>query len=66
MDAKCLIVAVLTLWTGCTATLGAPAVEAPPGMFKDLDDPIVGDALILNGKQLFIDDYLIGELSGAE
>ena len=31
-------------------------------MFKDLDDAIVGDALILHGKQLFIDDYVIADL----
>ena len=36
--------------------------KVPPGMFKDLDDSIVGDALILHGKQLFIDDYVIADL----
>ena len=40
------------------------ALEAPPGMFKDLDDAIVGDALLIHGKQLFIDDYIIAELDG--
>ena len=40
--------------------------QAPPGTFKDLDDEIAGDALIIHGKQLFIDDYLIEELSGVK
>jgi len=34
-------------------------------MYKDLDGAIADDAIILHGKQLFIDDYLIGELNGA-
>lgn len=38
--------------------------QAPPGMFKDLDDEILGDALIIHGKQLFIDDFIIGEMQG--
>ena len=38
--------------------------NAPPGMFKDLDDEILGNALVIHGKQLFIDDYMIGELRG--
>jgi len=41
-------------------------LKAPPGMFKDLNDEIVGDAIIIKGKQLFIDDYIIGELKRAE
>jgi len=32
--------------------------QAPPGMFKDLDDGILGQALVIHGKQLFIDDYV--------
>ncbi|MDA0589859.1 MAG: hypothetical protein O3C17_17800 [Planctomycetota bacterium] len=40
--------------------------QAPPGMFKDLDDEILGDALVIHGKQLFIDDYVIGELQGVQ
>jgi len=34
-------------------------------LFKDIDDELVGDAVILNGRQLFIDDYMIEEISGA-
>ncbi|MFP6649326.1 MAG: hypothetical protein VB817_07685, partial [Pirellulaceae bacterium] len=37
----------------------AQSLKAPPGVFKDLDDTIAGDTLILEGKQLFIDDHLI-------
>ena len=40
----------------------AQSRQAPPGVFKDLNDAIVGDALILHGKQLFIDDYVIADL----
>ena len=56
---------------GCAAlmvsavTFGG-SLQAPPGLFKDLNDEILGDAIILNGKQLFIDDYLIEEIKGAE
>src|SRR5206468_3914705 len=39
--------------------------KAPPGMFKDLDDEILGKAPLIHGKQLFIDDYVIEELKGA-
>jgi len=28
--------------------------------------PTVGDAIIINGKQLFIDDYIIEQLNGRE
>jgi len=49
--------------------LGAPVRaqhrQAPPGMFKDLDDGVVGQAVFVHGKQLFIDDYMIAELHGA-
>ena len=33
-------------------------------LFKDLDDELVGDAVILNGRQLFIDDYVIEHTKG--
>ncbi|MDA1316373.1 MAG: hypothetical protein O2968_23915, partial [Acidobacteria bacterium] len=48
------------------APLAAQSRQAPPGMFKDLDDEILGDALIIHGKQLFIDDFVIGELQGVQ
>ena len=40
----------------CCAPAQAQNRNAPPGMFKDLDDAIAGDALIIHDKQLFIDD----------
>jgi hypothetical protein len=46
--------------------VSAGHLEAPTGMFKDLNDEILGDAINLNGKQLFIDDYIVEELSGVE
>lgn len=49
-----------------SSPLPAQSRQAPPGMFKDLDDEILGDALIIHGKQLFIDDYVIGDLDGVE
>ena len=45
----------------CAASLQAQSHKAPTGMFNDLDDVIAGDAIILHGKQLFLDDYLIAE-----
>ena len=33
-------------------------------LFKDLNDELVGDAVILNGRQLFIDDYVIENTKG--
>jgi hypothetical protein len=49
-----------------TASQSGGSLQAPPGMFKDLNDEILGDAIIVRSKQLFIDDYIIGELKGAE
>ncbi len=46
------------------ASLPAQSRQAPPGMFKDLDDEILGEALIIHDTQLFIDDYVIGEMNG--
>ena len=48
----------------CGAPLQAQARKAPPGAFKDLDDEILGEALIIRGKQLFIDDHVIAETHG--
>jgi hypothetical protein len=42
------------------------ALKAPPGMYKDLNNEILGDAIIVRSKQLFIDDYIIEKLDGAE
>ena len=46
----------------CCASAHAQNRKAPPGMFKDLDDEIVGQALLIHGKQLFIDDYVIDDM----
>ena len=50
----------------CLATSHLPAQsrQAPPGTFKDLNDAIAGDALLIRNKQLFVDDYVIGERQG--
>ena len=50
----------------CFVPAQAQSRKAPPGMFKDLDDVIVGDALIVHDKQLFIDDYVIADLQGVQ
>ena len=33
-------------------------------LFKDLNNELVGDAVILNGRQLFVDDYVIENTKG--
>src|SRR3989304_5178829 len=38
--------------------------RAPPSLFKKLNDEVAGDAVFINGKQLFIDDFIIEELNG--
>ena len=48
----------------CCVPVQAQSRKAPPGVFKELDDEILGDALIIRGKQLFIDDHVIAELKG--
>ena len=46
------------------ATAQAQSRQAPAGTFKDLDDEILGDAVIIRGKQLFIDDHLVADMQG--
>lgn len=50
----------------CLVTVPAQAQfrKAPPGLFKELDDVIAGNALIIHARQLFIDDHVIAELAG--
>ena len=55
---------LVTLWMN--SSLLAQHRQAPPGMFKDLDDELAGGAIVLHGKQLFIDNYVIEELAGAK
>ena len=59
-----MVIVFAVLVTGSIVSAGY--LKAPPGMFKDLNDEILGDAIIINGKQLFIDDYIIAEIKGAE
>ena len=43
----------------------AGALQAPPGLFKDVNDETLGDATIIRGTQLFVDEHLIERLEGA-
>ena len=61
MNAKALFLAGGLALVVSEMTFGG-SLQAPPGLFKDLNDEILGDAIILRGKQLFIDDHVIGEL----
>ncbi len=55
----------LALWLSGASFTAQPR-KAPPGMFRDLDDAIVGKAIMIHGKQLFIDDHIIEEIKGAK
>lgn len=55
---------LLCLWLLGSPWCAAQSRPAPPGMFKDLDDEILGDAILIHEKQLFIDDALIAETQG--
>ena len=57
MNTKVLFLAGCAVSVVTAMTFGG-SLQAPPGLFKDLNDEILGDAIILNGKQLFIDDYI--------
>ena len=46
-------------------TAGGAALEAPPGLFRDLKNELVGGAIVIHGKQLFIDDSIVEALRGA-
>ena len=46
--------------------LSGGALNAPSGMFKELNDEILGGALIVRSKHIFIDDYIIEDLTGLE
>ncbi len=64
MNTRQTAIVLILLLIGSSVFARAP--QAPPGMFKDLDDNILGDAILVNGKQLFIDDYVIEKLDGVE
>ena len=40
-------------------------LKAPPGLFKNVNDSTVGDAMLLRGTELFIDDHFVESLDGA-
>jgi hypothetical protein len=40
-------------------------LKAPTGLFKNVNDSTVGDAILLRGTELFIDDRLVESLQGA-
>ncbi|MEO1996514.1 MAG: hypothetical protein ABGZ17_14705, partial [Planctomycetaceae bacterium] len=40
-------------------------LQAPPGLFKNVNDATLGDAILLRGTELFIDDRLVEALDGA-
>ena len=58
--------AALSLVIACLISTAAVAQsrQIPSGMFKDLDDEILGDALLIRDKQRFMDDYVISDLQG--
>ena len=57
-------IVLVLLFFGGASTLYAQARQAPPGVFKQLDDAVRQDAQILRGRQLFIDDDLIESMDG--
>lgn len=61
--ASCLSALIAVL---CCAPALAQHRQAPPGMFKELDDELLGASLLIHGKQLFIDDYVIEALQGVK
>ncbi len=59
----CLFAAALTLVFAAHQAPAAP-VKVPAGLFKDVNDTTVGQARLVRGTQLFIDDWLIESLEG--
>jgi len=47
-----------------TAAALAAAEDRRSLLFKDLDSELVGDAVILSGRQLFIDDFVVANMRG--
>ncbi|MBQ18185.1 MAG: hypothetical protein CMJ65_13795 [Planctomycetaceae bacterium] len=56
---------ILSLLFACSTLPAAKPITAPAGLFKDVDDSTVGDAILLRGTGLFIDTRLIESLDGA-
>ena len=40
-------------------------LKAPLGLFKDVNDSTVGEAILIGGTELFIDDHFVESLQGA-
>ena len=58
----CAAVALLLLSLPPHAFAGS--LQAPPDLFKDVNDEILGDATIIRGTRLFVDEHLIERLAG--
>lgn len=57
--------ALLLIIPAVVCLAGAGPVNAPPGLFKDVNTVTVGEAVLLRETELFIDDRLVEELDGA-
>ncbi len=60
---SCCTLPLIALAIACLA--GAGPVNAPPGPFKDVNAVTVGESVLLQDTELFIDDRLIEELDGS-
>ena len=65
-DNRCVSLLLVMITICGNSSLLAQSRQAPPGMYKELDDLNLGQAVILHGKQLFIDNYLIEQLAGVK
>ena len=54
-DNRCVSLLLVMITICGNSSLLAQSRQAPPGMYKELDDLNLGQAVILHGKQLFID-----------
>ena len=59
----CLFTVTLSLLVFWQQASAAP-VKVPAGLFKDVNDTTIGQARLVRGTQLFIDDWLIESLDG--
>ena len=59
----CLFTVTLSLLVFWQQASAAP-VKVPAGLFKDVNDTTIGQARLVRGTQLFIDDWLIESLEG--
>ena len=59
----CLFTVTFSLLVFWQQAAAAP-VKVPTGLFKDVNDTTIGQARLVRGTQLFIDDWLIESLEG--